>query len=160
MSNDTEHAHFSGVFEQLHHICIVVEDLEAAVDFYTRAGIGPWHEFPSLAPFAHDLVTPDNDDFLTTLSYRWAEVGPGIQLQLCEPKPGNTPQRAFLESHGPGVFHMGFSTDNVDQAEERATTSQSLDVLLHGRAANGAGFTYFNTRADAGVVLQVRQAAT
>ena len=146
------------IFPALHHVCIVVADLQATEAYYTSVGIGPWHDFPPLEPFEHDLVTPDNEAFLTTLTYRWAEIGPGIQLQLCEPGEGNTPQRKFLDEHGGGVFHLGFTTDDVDASETRAT-ALGLGVLLHGRVPSGAGFSYFDTRDESGVVLQARQAA-
>lgn len=144
-------------FNHLHHVCIVVDDLDAAVEYYESLGVGPWTDFPSLEPFGHELETPDPEAFFA-LRYKFAPIGPGIQLQLCEPGEGRTPQREFLDKYGPGVFHLGFSVADVDAAEG-AGTDAGLDVLLHGRVPSRAGFTYFDTKDEAGVVLQVRQAA-
>lgn len=144
-------------FSNLHHVCIVINDLDEAVEYYESLGIGPWTDFPSLEPFGHELEAPDSEAFFD-LRYKFAPIGEGLQLQLCQPGKGRTPQRDFLESNGPGVFHLGFSVSDVDAAEE-ASTESGLDVLLHGRVPSRAGFTYFDTRKDAGVVLQVRQAA-
>lgn len=144
-------------FSQLHHICIVVHDLQRAVEFYESVGVGPWHAFPSLTAFAQDLQSPDNNDFLM-LTYCFADVG-GIQLQLCAPPPGNTPQRKFLENHGEGVFHLGFAHEEVDRGEALAKPL-GLETLLRGRLQNGHGFTYFKTRnLGAGVTLQIRSSA-
>ncbi len=46
-----------------------------------------------------------------TLRYRCVNLE-NFQLQLCEPPEGDTPQRRFLETHGEGVFHLGFTVPN------------------------------------------------
>ena len=92
------------IFDQLHHICIVVENMDRAVAFYESIGIGPWRDFPSLEAFRGEFEAPDVDDFMK-LHYRFASLG-NVQLQLCAPPPGNTLQRKFLDEHGEGVFHL------------------------------------------------------
>jgi hypothetical protein len=32
-------------FRQLHHICLVVHDIDAAVAYYEDLGIGPWQDY-------------------------------------------------------------------------------------------------------------------
>jgi methylmalonyl-CoA/ethylmalonyl-CoA epimerase len=139
-------------FSRLHHICIVVADLDAAQEFYESVGIGPWQPFPPLSVFT-EVSIPAAD--FQTLTYRYADLD-GVQIQLCAPGAGTTPQRSFLEKNGPGVFHLGFSVLDVDEAE-RTGKSYGLDVLLRGRRTDGGGFTYFDTP-HAGVTLQVRSA--
>ena len=145
-------------FNTLHHICIVVEDMQKAVDFYESIGIGPWHPFPSLEPYRDDLDVPNLDDFME-LEYRFADLG-NVQLQLCAPpKGGDTVQRRFLDEHGQGVFHLGFSVDDVDAAEAH-NRALGLQPKIRGRLPNRNGFTYFDTDdRGAGVILQVRAAA-
>ena len=145
-------------FHTLHHVCIVVEDMQHAVEFYESIGIGPWQPFPSLEPFRHELEVPDADDFMK-LEYRFADLG-NVQLQLCAPpKDSNTLQRRFLDEHGEGVFHLGFSVDDCDRAEAY-NRSLGLAPKLRGRLPNRNGFTYFDTdERGAGVILQVRAAA-
>lgn len=108
-------------FQHLHHVCVVVADMDRAVACYESLGIGPWHPFPSLEAFRPDLQAPDVDDFMK-LEYRYAELG-NVQLQLCCPPEGNTLQRRFLDEHGEGVFHLGFSVPDVDAAEARVTAA-------------------------------------
>lgn len=140
------------VFRKLHHICIVVRDIDAAVAYYDSAGIGPWTDFPSLEGVKLDGY--DRDAFLK-LKYKFANID-NVQFQLCQPGDGDTPQKRFLENHGEGVFHLGFSVSNVDSAET-AATGAGLAVLGKGRLPDGSGFTYFDTaKAGAGVNLQVR----
>ncbi len=142
------------IFNQAHHICIVVADIAAAMRYYERLGIGPWHDYPPLSDFT-DLKMPDPDGF-RRLIFKYADL-PNLQLQLCEPGPADTPQRRFLDSKGPGVFHVGFSVGDLNLAEQ-AGKAVGLEPLMRGRRPDGSGFTYFDTADDAGVILEVRKA--
>jgi catechol 2,3-dioxygenase-like lactoylglutathione lyase family enzyme len=143
------------VFRSLHHVCVVVPDLDAATAYYESIGIGPWRDYPPLQPYLHDLRGTDPDAFLE-LRYRVADLD-NLQLQLCEPGPGDTPQRRFLDSTGAGVYHLGFDVHDCDAAEAQAVAA-GLRVKSSGRRPDGSGFTYFDTAAEAGVVLEVRAA--
>ena len=143
----------SGPFQKLHHLCIVVADIERSVAFYEAAGIGPWLPYPPLADYT-ELEMPDPEGF-RNLRYRYAWIG-DQQLQLCQPGPEPTPQRRFLDEHGQGVFHVGFEVPDADAADADAAT-RGLAPLMRGRRTNGSGFTYFDTAAQAGVVLEIRQ---
>jgi catechol 2,3-dioxygenase-like lactoylglutathione lyase family enzyme len=137
-------------FSRLHHVCVVVHDIDAAQAFYESLGIGPWIDYPPLGEYT-DLDVPDPDGF-RSLKYRYAWIG-AQQWQLCEPGPGDTPQRRFLEERGEGVFHVGFEVPDADAAERQVDVAR----LMRGRRANGSGFTYFDTARQAGVVLEIRQ---
>jgi catechol 2,3-dioxygenase-like lactoylglutathione lyase family enzyme len=139
-----------GPFSKLHHVCVVVHDIDAAQAFYESVGIGPWIDYPPLGEYT-DLDVPDPDGF-RALKYRYAWIG-DQQWQLCEPGPGDTPQRRFLEERGEGVFHVGFEVPDADAAEREA----AVTPLMRGRRENGSGFTYFDTAARAGVILEIRQ---
>ena len=142
------------IFQQAHHICIVVPDIAAAIRYYEGLGIGPWHDYPPLDEY-RDLQMPDAEGF-RQLVIKYAEV-PGLQLQLCQPGPADTPQRRFLDSKGPGVFHLGFSVDQLNEAEQ-AGKEAGLAPLMRGRRPDGSGFTYFDTADQAGVILEIRKA--
>ena len=143
----------SGPFASVHHVCIVVRDIDAAQRYYESVGIGPWHDYPPLAQFT-DLRVPEADGFLA-LVYRYAWVG-GFQIQLVQPGPEPTPQRRFLDEHGEGVFHIGFEVPDADAAVEQAV-ALGVRPLMSGRRPDASGFTYFDTAAAAGVVLEIRQ---
>lgn len=142
------------LFRTLHHVCIVVRNLDASVAYYESLGVGPWHDFPSLAAYQSDMKMPDVGGFLK-LRYRYANLA-NIQLQLCEPGDGDTPQRQFLEARGEGVFHLGFTVPNCDEAQAHGE-ALGLQTLMHGRLPDRSGFTYFDTAGKgAGVTLEVR----
>jgi methylmalonyl-CoA/ethylmalonyl-CoA epimerase len=137
---------------QLHHLCLVVHDIDAAVGYYEGIGIGPWQDYPPLSQYT-DLHVPDPAAF-GQLKYRYIDLD-NVQVQLCEPPRSDCPQRRFLDTHGEGVFHIGFERD-LDAATAEARAS-GLGVLMSGRRENGTGFVYFDTLDQAGVVWMCRQ---
>ncbi|HXD68701.1 MAG TPA: VOC family protein [Gaiellales bacterium] len=140
-------------FAKVHHICVAVRDIEAAIAYYESVGIGPWHDYPPLEEFT-TLEVPDPDGF-RRLDYRYAWIG-DFQLQLVQPGPEPTPQRRFLDEHGEGVFHVGFEVPDADAADAQAA-GLGVAPLMRGRRDNGSGFTYYDTADRAGVVLEIRQ---
>lgn len=142
----------TGLFQQLHHICIVVHDIDAAQAHYEAIGIGPWQAYPPLVEYT-ELEVPHHDGFMG-MQYRICNL-PNVQLQLCQPNMDPTPQRAFLDAKGEGVFHIGFAVPDCDMAEAQGR-ADGLGVLMRGRRQNRTGFTYFDTAETCGVTLLVR----
>jgi methylmalonyl-CoA/ethylmalonyl-CoA epimerase len=142
-----------GPFTHPHHICIVVEDLGRALAFYERAGIGPWRPLPSF----DDLVEVEGVDpaELGRLTFMCADVD-GLQLQVVQPVPGDTPHWRFLQQRGPGVFSLSFTAGCLDDDEAEARAA-GLELLFRARRADRSGFSYFDTRSDAGITLQLRR---
>lgn len=143
-------------FHTLHHVCIVVHDLERAVAYYEQLGMGPWHDYPKSSPYVEfEVPSREASD---AMRYKCLDLG-NVQLQLCQPPQApESPQRRFLDEHGEGVYHLGFEVPDCAQAEAQARTL-GLGVTARGRRADGSGFAYFDTRAGAGVVLEVRKTA-
>jgi len=139
-------------FRRLHHICLVVHDIDAAVAYYEGIGIGPWQDYPPLSQYT-DLDVPSPEAF-GQLKYRYVDLD-NVQIQLCEPPQLDCAQRRFLDTRGEGVFRIGFEAD-LGPATAEAKAS-GLDVLMSGRRDNGTGFAYFDTLDQAGVVWMCRQ---
>ena len=144
------------VFNELHHVCIVVNDVGKSVAYYESIGIGPWIDYPPLDNIDRELQMPDLEGFFET-QFKFAQLA-NVQLLLCQPGTGNTPQRNFLNSHGEGVFHLAFQTPDCDAAEGVAKAA-GLVPLMRGRRSDGSGFTYFDSAAETGVVLEIRSDA-
>jgi methylmalonyl-CoA/ethylmalonyl-CoA epimerase len=141
-------------FRMMHHICIVVHDIDRAVRYYESVGIGPWQDYPPLQQYTA-LTVPNRDAFLAT-KYKLANLD-NVQLQLCQPPMLDCPQRRFLDSRGEGVFQIGFEREVEVAAAEGAALG--LRELMRGQRPNGTGFVYFDTLDEAGVVLMTRQTA-
>ncbi|MCU1400908.1 MAG: Methylmalonyl-CoA epimerase [Acidimicrobiales bacterium] len=140
------------IFDHLHHICIVVRDIDRSQAHYESIGIGPWQSYPPLTDYT-DLEVPNLEGFMG-MQYRVCNL-PDVQLQLCQPNDDPSPQRIFLDTKGEGVFHIGFEVPDADAAREAALAS-GLQPLMHGRRTNGTGFDYYDTESTAGVVLLTR----
>ncbi|MCK2213835.1 VOC family protein [Actinomadura sp. ATCC 31491] len=142
------------LFRSLHHVCVVVADLDQAVAYYESLGVGPWYDYPKGGPY--ETYEVPNPVASAAMRYKCADLD-NVQLQLCQPPAGlDSPQRRFLEECGEGVYHLGFESPDLGAAEERARTL-GVDVLARGRRADGSGFCYFDTRARAGVTLEIRR---
>jgi catechol 2,3-dioxygenase-like lactoylglutathione lyase family enzyme len=139
------------IFDRLHHVCIVVHDIDATQEYYESIGIGPWLNYPPLADYT-ELEMPSAEGFLS-MKYRYCNTE-NIQLQLCQPGEG-TPQAEFLAEHGEGIFHLGFEVADADASEVQAANN-GLAVWMKGRRSDSSGFTYFKTP-EAGVTLEIRQ---
>ena len=137
------------IFQKLHHVCIVVHDIDKTQAYYESIGIGPWIAYPPLTEY-EDLSVPNPEGFMG-MQYRICNL-PNIQLQLCQPDDNSTPQRLHLNQKGEGVFHLGFEVPDADAAE----ATSGLPVKMKGRRANRTGFTYYDTAEGAGVVLLTR----
>jgi methylmalonyl-CoA/ethylmalonyl-CoA epimerase len=139
-------------FEKLHHICFVVADIDEGQRSFESIGIGPWVEYPPLAEYV-ELEVPNRAAF-GQMRYRVCNLG-NVQFQLCEPSAEPSPQRTFLDRHGPGVFHIGFEVPDADAGEVQAK-ALGLSVLMRGRRENRTGFTYYDTAGEIGATLLTR----
>lgn len=142
----------ANIFNKLHHVCIVVHDIDATQAAYEAMGIGPWLAYPPLVEYK-ELEVPSRSGFMA-MQYRVCNL-PNIQLQLCQPNEDPSPQRIFLDTKGEGVFHIGFEVPDADAAEA-AARADGIPVQMRGRRANRTGFTYYDTVDKAGVVLLTR----
>ena len=138
---------------RLHHVCIVVHDLDRTVAAYQRIGIGPWFDYPKGTPYVHYDV-PDAAGS-ANIRYKCHDFE-NVQLQICQPGPEDTPQRRFLDERGEGVYHLGFEVPDMPEALV-AAEGLGLGVIAKGLRADESGFAYFDTRAENATVLEVRK---
>ena len=143
----------NNAFSKPHHICIVVKNIEKTKSYYESIGIGPWVDYPPLVEYTKLNVADEKGFFATRFVY--THIG-NLQLQLAQPGEGKSQYKDFLETKGEGVFHIGFEVDDID-AVENQLTENDMKVLASGRRDDGSGFSYLDTREQAGVTLLVRQ---
>jgi len=143
----------AAVFKKLHHICIVVKNLDATLAYYESLGVGPWFDYPKNGAYVEFEVP--NPAASKAMRYKCVNLD-NVQIQLCEPGDLDSPQARFLREHGEGVYHLGFEVDDMGEAENRGKTL-GLDVIARGRREDGGGFCYYDTRTHAGTVLEIRK---
>jgi len=98
----------------VHHLGIAVQDLDAAVETYTRL-FG--------AEVEHRAAVPDQGVEACSL-----RVG-ADRVELLAPLGPDTPVGRFLASRGPGMHHVAFEVDDVaaELARARSEGAQLID---------------------------------
>lgn len=145
--------HTLALFTHVHHVCIVVHDLEKSLAYYRSIGIGPWFDYPKGGSYLEFDVP--NKEASDAMRYKCVQLD-NLQIQLCQPGDLDSPQRRFLDAHGEGVYHLGFEVPDRDAAESEGR-ALGLKVVARGRREDRSGFCYFDTRTGAGVVLEIRK---
>lgn len=143
----------SSPFSVLHHVSVVVADIDKATRFYESIGIGPFTEYPPMSEYVR-IEVPDEKGFYN-LTIRCAQIGP-VQLQLIQPGEGDSLYKDHLREKGEGVYHLGFVVDDIDACEQQVR-DLGLEVISSGRRKNGSGFAYLGTADAGGVTLLIRQ---
>ncbi len=90
-----------GVVRGLHHVAIAVQSLETSREFYGDA-LG--------LPAAEPELVPGQGVRVLVMS------AGDVRLELVEPTSPDTPVGRFLEKRGPGIHHLAWRVDSVEDA--------------------------------------------
>jgi len=142
-------------FSTIHHIGVIVKDLEKTVEFYESLGIGPFESFV-VEVKERKLASGEPIDDLK-LKAKQAHVGP-IRIELIEPVSGkwSKPFQGFLERKGEGIAHIAFLTTDIEKDQAWAVEN-GVDVMYTSRFFNGGANTYFETQEIGGVIFELLQ---
>jgi methylmalonyl-CoA/ethylmalonyl-CoA epimerase len=123
----------------LHHVGIVVADLDAAVEHYRLVfGLSPRRP-PS----------PRG----SRLSFALIPL-PGAELELLAEAASDTPISKFLASRGPGLHHIAFEVDDIGAAID-ALSPHGLEPLEPpARGIHGTPTCFFHPKATHGVLVE------
>lgn len=96
------------------HVCLLVEDLDKAVEDWTKilTVLDPEQLEEPLVRYDEFEGGDDSMRWATFVSHN------GPEIQLMEPAPG-TPLHTRLGTHGEGVHHICFTTPDVPGAMQR-----------------------------------------
>jgi methylmalonyl-CoA epimerase len=130
------------MLRKIHHIGIVVRNLEQAFTFY-RDILG--------LPVHKTAVVEDQGVKAALLTIGNSEI------ELLEPINANGGVAKFLERRGEGLHHICFETDDV-AAELAATKAKGIDVIDQVPRKGLAGMICFlHPRANHGVLIEYAQ---
>jgi methylmalonyl-CoA/ethylmalonyl-CoA epimerase len=124
------------VFGAIDHVGIAVTDLEAAISLYQET-------------FGMPLVYRETVE-VQGVEAALLDVGDG-HIELLRPLGDETPVGKFIEKRGPGIHHVAYRVDNIDDAlaglrdqgmelideQPRTGIRQSRVAFLHPNAAGG-----------------------
>jgi catechol 2,3-dioxygenase-like lactoylglutathione lyase family enzyme len=132
----------------------VVEDLDATEAFLRdQFGVTAWVRLEGIE-FGPDNCTYRGApaDFAADISLSYAG---DLQLELIRPVGGESIYTEFLATHGPGLHHVCFETDDLAAALHGAR-SAGLEVVQQGSMAGGAmEFAYIDGAAAGAPYIEV-----
>jgi methylmalonyl-CoA epimerase len=133
------------MFKRIDHIGIAVEDLDAAIKLYERS-------------FEMELVhreTVESQGVEAVL----LDVGEG-HIELLRPLGPDTPVGKFLARKGPGIHHVAYAVEDIDEALDQA---QSIGLKLIDRSPRtgirGSRVAFVHPAATGSVLTEIVQPA-
>lgn len=141
------------LWSRTYQVGVVVRDIDRAVEFYERLGVGPFVEGPSAHTLERKIYGQDAPD--VKVKGLITQMGP-IEFELLQPVAGRGIQAEFLEKHGEGVVHLCAHTDDLDR-DVADLTDLGYRVISSGLLDDGGKFAYFDTREVGGLVLELFQ---
>lgn len=140
-------------FSQIDHTAIIVNNLEQATQYYHSLGMGPFQ--PVVVSLAGREVRGETvTDVKNKASL--GSVGDSM-IELVEPLEGAANiYKEYRDSKGEGVQHVCFSVEDIHQATAEVE-ARGVKVLSKGKFSAGGGYTYFDTAAIGGIILELMQ---
>jgi methylmalonyl-CoA/ethylmalonyl-CoA epimerase len=136
-------------FSKFHHIGIIVKDIDKAVEYFSSLGMGPFIT-PKLT--VSDGIHRGKPS-ANIPEIKQARVG-GIVLEVLQPSPGDSLAREFLETHGEGVNHIGFTVKDIDE-EEKKFIQKGVKIIFKQKFAEGGGCIYLDTAEAGGTLIEL-----
>ena len=113
---------------EIHHIGLLVQDMNKAIEHYTQLGLGPFRIAEAIS-----AKKPDTK-IRIGMSYMIGSMG----LELIQVVQGNPFYVSYLERHGEGMHHVAFIVDDADiEADKWVKQGASI-------ASRGTGWAYLD----------------
>jgi methylmalonyl-CoA/ethylmalonyl-CoA epimerase len=88
------------------------------------------------------------------------EVANGVEVELIEPLNPETGVAKFLERHGPGVHHICFEVDDVDNELDNMTARGIKPVEPKGRLDITGKIGFLHPKSTSGVLIELAEYGT
>jgi methylmalonyl-CoA/ethylmalonyl-CoA epimerase len=135
-------------FTKVHHVGVVVENMDKAVSHYESLGIGPFEPL-KLTP-AEGLLR--GKCLITTPIISMGAVG-GIVIELLQPTEEESLVKEFYETRGEGIHHIAFLVDDIDKETEKLV-QKGFKVIFSQKFGEG-GCAFFDTGQVGGVFIEL-----
>ena len=126
------------MFKEIHHLGIVVRDIEKRVKFFTEnLGI----------PFKITTMEHSGSLHGEPMNYKakiaFAKIG-SLTLELLQTVEGNTLFEEFLNKHGEGIHHISVLSNEPLDVEIEKWRKRGIKTLQIDRLAPGEGTVYMD----------------
>ncbi len=150
------------VFGRLHHVGLVVRDIDQAIAHFEALGFGPFRINDALRVLAIDFAGELHGkpaEWQTKVSNgRFGDV----EFELLEPSRGAQALRESLNAEGEGLHHLGFMTTDVgyENTKLRAIiaeqTARGATVWTSSFREDAPSFCYFAPSKVGNLAIEVR----
>jgi catechol 2,3-dioxygenase-like lactoylglutathione lyase family enzyme len=141
---------------QLHHVGVVVKDLEKAIAQMEALGFGPFMFDDEHRTFAIDFkgeLHGEPAEWTTLISN--GKMG-DVELELLEPVAGNQALKETLDAQGEGLHHIGWLTTDLQGDMEKAKAA-GAKIWTSSIVPGQPGFCYFENSAIGNVAIELRE---
>jgi len=130
----------------IHHLGFIVSDMDKTIEYYKSLGI---------STVGRELPLMQSADGVK-MKWRFAQIG-SIILEFFQPIEGESMQLAFLNKHGEGIQHMGFTVADID-AEITYLTGKGVKLIFQVDTPTGGRIAFFDTGQIGDVLIELIQA--
>jgi methylmalonyl-CoA/ethylmalonyl-CoA epimerase len=131
--------------KKIHHIAIVVEDIEASLSFW-RDALG--------LPLSHVENVPAQESAVAFLPVAGSEV------ELVQPTTTDSGIARYLEKRGAGMHHLCFEVDDIAgmlvQLQEKGVQLINEEALT---GSDGRKYAFVHPKSTGGVLVELYQLA-
>jgi len=137
-------------------IGILVRNVDEAVRQYAKLlGVGDWNiNYVDTENGKGQNFRTANSEVAVKAKIAWATIG-GVELELIEPQDTTSVYAQHLESHGPGVHHVMFGTDDYDRTAG-SLKEGGVERILSGEL-QATRFQLFDTRDTLGLISELAE---
>lgn len=146
----------SHIFGEIRQLGYVVEDIEAAMDYWANVlGVGPFFYAPEV-PIEN--YTYRGESHAPRNSVALANSG-SVQVELIQTR-NDVPSmyRDFMRAGNFGLQHVAFWTSSFDADLGRAQ-EKGFEVVMGGQVGSDGRFVYFDTEFHPGAVVELSEVA-
>jgi methylmalonyl-CoA/ethylmalonyl-CoA epimerase len=158
-----------------HHVGVIVEDMDKAVEYYKSLGIVDFPPKSAVKPekvrnqIVWREITAYGEAVVKDGKPQY-EIKPGtkaggvkfchmgtVPLELIQPGEAFKEVNGdFLKKNGEGIDHIAYTVPAIHFDEEIAKMkSKGLTIIFSGESSDGVGFYYFDTRAVGGIITEL-----
>jgi catechol 2,3-dioxygenase-like lactoylglutathione lyase family enzyme len=141
---------------RLHHVGVVVRDIEKAIAYLEALGFGPFKFDDEHKVFALEFegeLHGKPAKWTTKISY--ALMG-DVELELLEPFEGEQALKETLDTQGEGLHHIGWLTTDLKGDIERAL-AKGATIWTQSIKPGQPGFVYFEGTEVGNLAIELRE---
>jgi len=141
---------------KFHHMAVVVQDMDKAVEYYQSLGIATFQpEFMlNSSTYVDYEVYGKTPDTIDKTRMRFVQIG-SFRLELVQPVEGGPIYKEFLKSKGEGTHHIAYTVDDLE-VEAAKLVGKGIPVITKVKTQTG-GFAYFDIRKVGNVIIELIQ---